>query len=607
MCGIAGAWSNHNALDERDFAVALKLLEHRGPDEQQFLSTSNINIGTQRLKIIGLDHGSQPKHNNKGQYLVFNGAIYNYPEIGKSINFQSNSDTDILFELVTKRGFENSISTLNGMFSIAYYDEHLDTFLLARDRMGQKPLYYYHNQNTFLFASEIKSLKKLMQLKNIPIQLNKNAIFHYLCYSNIPEPETIYENIYALPPASILKFNKGNLSIESFWKHNYQKNESISFQDAKELIKVQIEDAVKIRLRADVKKGLFLSGGWDSSVIAMEAAKFDNQLAAYTVKYPFQTDQNESDIAKTTAKQFGLNHEIISIDKTPIALLNTAIKTFDQPLADSSALPNLAIAEIASKKVKVMLNGDGGDELFGGYRRYFTAKNIKFLSALKYFSFFDSNNNRKSKFGFLNRINRITQSKFPEKYLLYTTDMFRDIDKDQILNNAKSFQSAEQLLWPFLDDKLSELDQLMHLDRNFNLLSGILVKMDRASMAYSVEARSPFLDYRLFETMNTLDEGYKIKGFSRKHLLKSIYKDQLPKEVTKSKKISFEAPLEEWIKNDFNEIIQDLLYDPNANIYQFINYNEISGLFRKNKYQDRNTYYILYSLLILELWLIENN
>jgi asparagine synthase (glutamine-hydrolysing) len=608
MCGIAGAWRKKSALNKAQFDHALNLMQHRGPDASHSIKTKNLNLGTQRLKIIGIEEGNQPLSDQSGNHLAFNGAIYNYLEIAKSLNISSKSDTEILFQLILAKGIKTALEEIRGMFAFAIYDEKEDSIQLVRDRMGQKPLFYYQDQDLLLFASELKSLKKLMQLNEIAVQVNENAIYHYLCFSNIPEPETIYKNVYAVPPAHYLKYQKGQLTISPYWAHQYLPKEKISFAEAKEKTRHSIEESVKIRLRADVSKGLFLSGGWDSSVIAYEASRHDQDLKAFTVEYPFQTTQNESITAKATANQFGLDHQIIKIDANPLTLLEKSISTFDQPMADSSALPNLAIVESASQHVKVMLNGDGGDELFGGYRRYFTAKNIKKLAFTQYLKNILPIGKRRSKLGFLNRISRIAALPASERYLLYTTDMFQDRDISSFWNGPAEIKNcSSKLLKNCFEENRSDLDQLMHWDRNFNLLSGILVKMDRASMAYSIEARSPFLDHTLFEVMNQLPDAYKISGFSRKHLLKSIYRNKLPRTVTQAPKTSFEAPLENWLKNDFNELRKDLLFNPQAKIYQYVNYTDIMLLMKGVKYQDRNTDYMIYSLLVLEMWLQLND
>lgn len=608
MCGIAGVWLEKGALDKDEFKNALSLMRHRGPDDSFSVHSHHVNLGSQRLKIIGLDSGKQPITDDLGHYLAFNGAIYNYPEIADCLHINSTSDTEILFHLLVKCGINQTLDSLRGMFAFAFYDENKNSFYLARDRMGQKPLYYYCNKTTLIFASELKCLKKLMQLSGIPVEIDSNAVYHYLCFSNIPEPETIYKNVFAVPPAHFLTYQKGKIEITPYWQHQYQPKDTLSFADAKEKVQGSIEESVKIRLRADVKKGLFLSGGWDSSIIALEASKHEQNLQAFTVEYPFQTTQNESKIAKQTAQQLGMQHQIIRIEDNPLSLLEKSIHTFDQPMADSSALPNLAIAEAASAHVKVMLNGDGGDELFGGYRRYFTAKNINKLTFTKHFKNLLPKAERRSRLGFLKRISRIADLPAPQRYLLYTTDMFQDADIPNFWNTPTDIKNSSlDLSKTYFISDLSDLDQLMHWDRNFNLLSGILMKMDRASMAYSIESRSPFLDHQLFEINNSLPDSFKISGMNRKHLLKSIYADRLPSAVTQAPKTSFEAPISDWLKNDFRQLLQDLLFDPSAKVYQYVNYNEIILLLKGRKYQGRNTDYMIYSLLVLEMWLRANN
>ena len=605
MCGIAGFWSKNGALDQGAFDQALNLMEKRGPDESLSIKTSQANIGTQRLKIIGIDSGQQPITDLAGHFLAFNGAIYNYPEIAKSLHIASSSDTEILFQLIRKRGINTSLEALRGMFAFAFYDRNKESFFLARDRIGQKPLYYYHDEDCFLFASTLKTLTRLMKLAGKTIKIRADAIYHYLCFSNIPEPETIYQNVFALAPAHILHFEKGKISIESYWKFNYLPKHILSYEEAKIQCQHHIEEATRIRLRADVPVGLFLSGGWDSSIIAYEVAKSNQKIKAFTVEYPFQTNQNESKTAAVTAKKFGLQHEIIKLEAHPLRLLEQAISVFEQPHADSSALPNLAIAHAASKQVKVMLNGDGGDEQFAGYRRYFPANYEAYFAFLKHLNPILPNTIRRTPIAFLKRTARILSIPYPDRYLAYTVDMFRDMDQPKFWQGEKPTESGK-LIGAKMQANLSPLDQLMHLDRNFNLLSGILVKMDRSSMAYSIEARSPFLDHHLFEFSSKLPDHYKISGLNRKRLLKDIYAKFLPKEVSQAPKISFEGPLENWLQHEFHEILNDLLKNPQAKIYQYVQYGEVVQLLSGSKYQNRNTAYMKYSLLVLELWLQQN-
>lgn len=608
MCGIAGIWSiKPEKLEREPFKKALGLMQHRGPDQAGLHQANHLLMGAQRLKVIDLELGDQPIYDEQGYSLVFNGAIYNYPELAKRYEINSNSDTTILFEVLKEKG-EIAIDQLRGMFAFAFYDANKDQLLLARDRVGQKPLYYYHDTQCFLFASELKTLKVLMQQQGIKPEINQDAIFHYLCLSNIPEPETIYKNVFALAPGCQLVLSGGSLSFTKYWDYSYQPKSSMDKASIMAETQRLIQESVKLRLRADVPVGLFLSAGWDSSVIAYELAKLNPDVKTYTVSYPFSTSQNEAEVAARTARHFGLTHHTIPIELNPLESLQQLIATFDQPFADSSAIPNLAIAQAASHEVKVMLNGDGGDEQFGGYRRYFLAKHTSKLAFTKHFTglFQKESNDRRSTSGFIRRVGRIMESTASARYLRYTVDMLQDADLPSIWKGRPVTQTIEALFQRKKLGGLGELDQLMQLDRRFNLLSGILVKMDRASMAYSVEARSPFLDHQLFDFTSKLPDAYKVNGTKRKYLLKALYADKLPAEVVKGKKISFEAPLGQWLQHDFKDVLHDVLGNRDAKLFNYLNYEAVQSILHRKIYQERNADYLLYSLLILALWLEEN-
>lgn len=606
MCGIAGVWQKTTIISQEKFEEALSLLKHRGPDSYGVIKSGNMLLGTHRLKIINPEGGNQPVCDAVGNAMVFNGAIYNYPELAGEENLASHSDTEVLFHYLVKHG-DNAVSQLSGMFAFAFYDEKNEKLLLARDRVGQKPLYYYSGNELFLFASELKSLVKLMQAAGIKLAINEEAIYHYLCLSNIPEPETIYKNVCTVQPGHVLNFQQGKITEEPYWTYNYQPKWQFKEQEVHERTQELISNATKLRLRADVPIGLFLSGGWDSSVIAHEAAQINSQIKTFTVEYPFETSQNEAKIAKRTASALGLPHETIALQLNPLEMLQQVIATFDQPFADSSAIPNLAITQAAGKQVKVMLNGDGGDEQFGGYRRYFMASHYGKFSFMKYLQPMLPQSGRKTKLAFAKRMASIYNLTAEEQYLGYSVDMWRDSAMEHIWKDKKLIKhSTKALIAEKSLPNLSKLDQLMHWDRNFNLLSGILVKMDRASMAHSVEARSPFLDHHLFEFTSRLPDHYKIYGFKKKALLKDLYQDKLPKEVVSGKKVSFEAPIYQWINKDFQPLIKDLLLNPQAKIYHYLEPIEVEKLLLGQKYRDLNVAYLIYSLLILELWLVEN-
>ncbi|GAB3332302.1 asparagine synthase (glutamine-hydrolyzing) [Marivirga atlantica] len=605
MCAIAGIWhKDPNQLNESSFREVLQLMRHRGPDHTEIRKSANVILGANRLKIIDLKFGNQPLYDASGRSLVFNGAIYNYPELANEHEIDSASDSVVLFELLKKYG-DFCLEKLRGMFAFSFYDQSKDELLLARDRVGQKPLYYYKTEELFLFASEIKGLVRLMKTYGINPEINEEAIYQYLCFSNIPEPDTIYKNVCALEAGYFMQLKAGKITTTKYWDYDYSPKNKADKEEVLNETKSIISEAVKIRLRADVPIGLFLSGGWDSSVIAYEASQFTKDIKTFTVTYPFETSQNEAKVAKQTAESLGLSHEVIKVDLNPKEALMDVVKTFDQPFADSSAIPNLAIAKAASEHVKVMLNGDGGDEQFGGYRRYFLARNVNRLSLLKNLKL-SSSGTRRSQKGFINRVSKIIGQSGADQYLAYTTDMLNQADIPFIWRNELKTDLIDKQLNRKLKPHLTGLDNLMHHDRKFNMLSGILVKMDRASMAHSIEARSPFLDQKLFEYTSCLPDKYKVRDFKRKYLLKELYGDKLPEEVVNGKKVSFEAPLQQWLQNDFTSLVEELLIPKEAKIYQFLVYEEVQLILQYRKYQDRNVDYIIYALLILELWLQEN-
>jgi len=605
MCAIAGIWhKDPNQLNEAAFQEALQLMHHRGPDHTEIRQSGNVILGANRLKIIDLKFGNQPLYDASGRSLVFNGAIYNYLELANDHEIDSASDSIVLFELLKKYG-DFCLEKLRGMFAFSFYDQSKDELLLVRDRVGQKPLYYYKTEEVFLFASEIKGLVKLMKIYNITPEINEEAIYQYLCFSNIPEPDTIYKNVCALEAGYFMQLKAGRITTTKYWDYDYTPKNKADKEEVLNETKSIISDAVKIRLRADVPIGLFLSGGWDSSVIAYEASQFTKDLKTYTVTYPFETSQNETKVANQTAESLGLSHEIIEVGLNPKEALMDVVRTFDQPFADSSAIPNLSIAKAASEHVKVMLNGDGGDEQFGGYRRYFLAKNEDKLSLLKNLKL-SLSNSRRSRKGFINRISKIIGQSGADQYLAYTTDMLNQKDIPFIWKNELKTDLIDKQLNRKLKPYLTNLDLLMHHDRKFNMLSGILVKMDRASMSQSIEARSPFLDQKLFEYTSCLPDKYKVNSFKRKYLLKELYQNKLPKEVVEGKKISFEAPINKWVQNEFKALIEELLYPKEAKVYEYLVYEEVQLIINGKKYMDRNVDYIIYALLILELWLQEN-
>lgn len=611
MCGIIGAWLAKTNISNEDFNTAVDSLYHRGPDERGVFIENQFYLGMRRLSIIDLKSGSQPIYNeDKTKVVLFNGEIYNYKELIQQLTlrghcFRTESDTEVIVHTL-EEGFDK-ISNLRGMFAITHYDRVKGELSLIRDRVGVKPLYYlYKPEQYFLYSSELKGIKALADILNIKLRINPDAIYHYLSFSNIPQPVTIYEDVKALMPGHVLRFNGKSVNISRYWNYNYYPKFQGTFEEAKEQCRYLIKESVALRLRSDVPLGLFLSGGVDSSVVAYEAAKLvGSGLQTFTVGFPSDPRFDESSVASATANSLGINNTILPLDYDPLSTFFNVIDAYDQPFADPSAIPSLRISELAGEHVKVVINGDGGDEQFAGYRRYGLAR---YLAALPDLSILEKilrymPSERRSAFGFLKRMLKISGLNSEDQYLALTTDVLLDGEKDGAWIKDKIAKKTADIIRLEQNYKLSSLDRLMHLDRCFNLLSGLLVKMDIATSAYSLEARSPFLDNKLFEFSSSLPDKYKYNGRVSKHILREIYKDKLSKEVISGGKRGFEIPLVKWLKQDFKDIRMSIINNNNSRIYDYLESDFVRKSLQFGSFQEKNQGYLVYSLLLLSYWL----
>jgi asparagine synthase (glutamine-hydrolysing) len=614
MCGILGAWLPKNNLSDQDFTSLVDSIYHRGPDEAGYLIENDFYLGMRRLSIIDLEDGQQPVFNeDKSKAVLFNGEVYNYKSLITSLKdkghiFQSVSDTEVIVHSL-EDDLEN-IDQLRGMFAFAYFDRKEQVLHLFRDRIGVKPLYYiFIPGKIFAFSSEIKGLEKICDAVGIELTVNEEAIYHYLSFANIPQPITIYNEIKALMPGHHLTFNKETIEIEQYWKYKYQPKLNIDFDEVKELLHSELKESVNLRLNSDVPMGLFLSGGLDSSIIAYLAAKeLNNNLKTFTIGFPEHKEFDETDIATKTAQHLGLENEILPLEYDPLESLMNINAIYDQPFADPSAIPSVEISKLASQYVKVVLNGDGGDEQFAGYRRYVLASKLSNIPNLSGFNFFLNklNPKRRSMLGFLQRTLKNTGLNAEEQSIALTTDMLLDEDKKHVFNFDTGKFSTKGIISNYNIGKDNEfLDQVMHYDRNFNLLNGLLVKMDMATSSASIEGRSPFLDNKLFELSSLLPGNFKVKGKNTKYLLKELYGKFLPYEVIHGKKRGFEIPLKAWLSKEFQPLINQMKADSQSSFYSYLKVDFVMELFESETYKSFNLDYLRYSVLILYLWFKE--
>ena len=612
MCGISGYWGSDPRIAAQ-LAASLETINHRGPNDRGTHVASDVSMGMTRLSIIDLESGSQPVYNeDRTVAVVFNGEIYNYRELRRDListghRFTTQSDTEVLVHLYEEHGAQ-MLNSLRGMFAFAIHDSRNRLLFLARDRFGKKPLYYRAQGNGLTFASEIKALKPYGRAAGETWNVSRQAVADYLSLGVVPQPSTIYEGVFCLPAGSCATFNNGHLDIRNYWSPTFGPKTKLTYIEAQTETRRLISESVRLRLRSDVPLGVFLSGGVDSSVIAYEAAEvLGSDLQCFTVSTGGELD--ESNLAAQTATMLHVQHHVLPLVLDPVEGVQNVVKHYDQPFADSSAIPSLQIAKMAAEHVTVVLNGDGGDEVFAGYRRYIAAASANRFSwipqpvaARVAATLGSSSSLRRSPLGFAARFARGLAMAPDERYLAWTTDMLRELDK-RAHWVGPPVAATERLVRETLAAGLSQLDQQLESDRRINLLSGLLVKMDMACMAHSLEARSPLLDHTLAEFAWRLPDRYRVARGTPKIILRDAYRGVLPTAVTSGQKRGFEIPLNEWLSGDLKPQLHDLLSSPNARVKSFVDESMITGLLEGTSFADRNRSYLLYALLVLELWL----
>jgi asparagine synthase (glutamine-hydrolysing) len=615
MCGIFGVWDEASISREGAWE-ALGTLRHRGPDHSGFLHEGPVWMGTRRLSIIDLEGGDQPVKNEDGRVAaVFNGEIYNYIELRQDLlkrghQFRTHSDTEVLVHLYEEYGKE-MVKWLRGMFAFCIWDSKKRNLFLARDRFGKKPLYYYllRDPNVFVFGSELKAIRAFVKQGGWELGIRDQSIYDYLSLSIIPQPHTIYEGVEALEPGFGMIYDGDHLTKEEYARLDFSQKMDRSYSEVLKEARDHIADAVKLRLRSDVPLGIFLSGGLDSTIITYEASRvLGNKLHAFTIAARDKM-LDESDVATRTAQSLGIQHTLLPLTLNPVESLRFLVPHYDQPFADSSAIPTYEISKLAREYVKVVINGDGGDEMFGGYRRYLAADR---MDCLKCFprglyslgSHFLANVQvgRRSKWGFLSRVIRGMSQDLGERYLIWTVDMLMERDKVGIWKKGRML-TTEGFIDSLYPRGLSGLDGMRSVDLKVLLLSALLVKMDMATMAASLEARSPFLDHVLAQFVAQMPRQFLLKGGMTKSILRDAYRGLIPEEVRTAAKRGFEVPLTSWLENEMKDLVHDTLGSPVAKIHSWVDASFLKRLLNREILHDRNWSTLVYSLLVLELWL----
>lgn len=573
MCGICGIYIFKDKKPQRESLIKMcRCLEHRGPDDEGVYIDSKVGLASRRLSIIDLKTGRQPIRNeDKSLWVVLNGEIYNFPQLREELQrkghrFYTKSDTECIAHLYEERG-SNCFKDLDGMFAIALWDSQKKKVILARDPMGQKPLYWTIFENKLLFASEIKSILAFPGFEKKP---NLQAISNYFFYSFIPSPSTAFKGIQKLRPGFFLEVDaKGRAREEKYWDIDYSKKlTDISEEEIKQKIIHLLKNSIQKRLMSDVPLGVFLSGGIDSGLIAALMREFipASQIDAFTIG--FSDDSfDESSLAKETASVLGVRHYLEVINpKDALEMIPDLIKTLDEPFGDPSVLPTLLLSKFAQEKVKVALSGDGGDESFAGYPKYLAhqwleggfGRIIKKLPSM-------GTPRMKSFLKFANQPLYLRNQLWISSFALEEIKNITGCEAD--LNDLTSYHQE------FCGQE--PLDEAFYLDQKLTLADLYLTKVDRASMAVSLEVRCPFLDRNLVEFAAQIPVFRKMKNFRTKYLLKEIAKGYLPKEAIGQTKKGFGIPLEAWLSGDLKPLLDEYLSKGNPSDNSFATWKRL--------------------------------
>ncbi|HXG84939.1 MAG TPA: asparagine synthase (glutamine-hydrolyzing) [Pyrinomonadaceae bacterium] len=624
MCGIAG-WANleSSALPmSSDAAVLRSMCErmiHRGPDSEGLWVNESVALGMRRLSIIDLHTGEQPVYSEDKQIVaVMNGELYNFREVRKDLEkrghrFETQTDTEILPHLYEEYG-NRMLEHINGMFAFALWDKRRARLLIARDRFGEKPLYYGVFDGRLVFASEPKVL---LEYPAINPEINLDALRQYLSFDYVPAPASIYKNIYKLPAAHLLILEKGEIKTRRYWNLSFEKSRKLSVSEASEQLRELLADSVRMRLVSDVPLGILLSGGVDSSTVAAFATQFSSERVK-TFSIGFEEDSfDESKFAREVSAHLGTEHYEDKLSVERAADLISEIGTWlDEPLSDGSLLPTLLLSRFVKKHVTVALGGDGGDEIFAGYPTYYAHKVANIYGAIPQFlrnnliepivnNLPVSNKNlsfdyKAKRFVAASKYDLVTRHH--SWFGSFSIDRQNDLLSKDVLARTSGdiYKGAKDLLET--TDAQTEIEQMQFLDMNFYLAEDILTKVDRASMAVSLEVRAPFLDYRVAEFAASLPLEYKLNGSVGKYILKETVKNLLPASIIKRPKKGFGIPIAEWLKGKLNPLMHDLLAPEKLKNQGLFNPDFVQKLIKEHEQNVASHHKQLWTLLVFQLW-----
>lgn len=623
MCGLAGFLRLSDTPDRDTHDSILEAMgeaiRHRGPDAGRVWMDDVVGLVHRRLSIIDLsDAGNQPMVSESGDLvIVFNGEIYNFQSLRKEMmaaghRFRTQTDTEVLLALYEARG-SDCLSVLNGMFALAIWDRAAKRLFLARDRLGKKPLYYYWNGTQLAFASELKALTRA---PFVPRQICQDSIKDFFAYQYIPDPKTIYRNIYKLPPGHWLEWSNGELRQHQYWDVSFAGNIGGSVSDLADELRNLIDDAVRLRMVSDVPLGAFLSGGVDSSgVVGLMAQHSERPVTTCAIGFDSERF-DEVDWARKVADRFHTDHHEFTVRENVARSLEYITRFFDEPFADPSFVPTYFVSHLARQKVTVALAGDGGDENFAGYSKYRTDQlenrlRRRFPGFLRRSLFpWVAGWTHNSRHTFARKAGTLlaTLALEPDRAFFTTNSFFRKSVWDVLATGdfkreTDDYDPAEITLSHYRNaDAEDHLGRVLYTDIKTYLPGDILVKVDRMSMANSLETRAPLLDYRVVEFAARLPSALKLHGRDKKYLLKRAFVNLLPEDVLYRKKMGFSVPLADWLRHELRPLAAEIFEQPSSGLSVFFEPARLRSLWQTHMSGDSRFTQELWSLLVFELW-----
>jgi asparagine synthase (glutamine-hydrolysing) len=623
MCGICGIVS----IDPRERITSSMVvhmrdtLTHRGPDDCGVYIGPGVGLGHRRLSIIDLSpDGRQPMVNENGTvFVVFNGEIYNFESLRRRLiaeghRFKSRTDSEVIVHLYEEHG-PDCVRYMRGMFAFGVWDERHRSLLLARDRLGKKPLFYRFDGERLLFGSEAKAI--LAYPKVMP-EADLNAINHYLSFGFVPSPLTAFKGIKKLPPAHTLVFEDGKILVRRYWRLNYGPKLDIDEEEACEEIVGRLSEATRLRMISDVPLGAFLSGGIDSSaIVAVMAGLSAKPVKTFSIGFK-QAEYDERPYARLVAERFGTDHHEFEVEPAhAVDLVEKLVWHYNEPYADSSALPTYYLSKLTREHVTVTLNGDAGDENFAGYRRYSVSRMASYLekapaslrsilgmliSSLYRLTGGDSRLAERSRA--LSEVLRVDW-RLGYAYMLshFREDRKHQLYSPEFASEVADCRSEELVLELFRQaDTEDPIDSTLYVDVNLYLPEDLLVKVDIASMAVALEARSPMVDHEFMEFAARLPSKFKLSGSSTKAIFKRALSKLLPAPILQRQKKGFSVPLDHWFQGELSGFIRETLLSNQCLGRGYFNPTYIRRILDEHTSGQRNWHHQLWSLLVLELW-----